>query len=119
MIKIKLIKKEKFYTVLKRGETGVYKIEDIYLQIGRNKHFFCEKEHYKEWNRLSPFKISNKIRTTENKEELKNKLQNLLNEYTEKEIKNIDRILEAIIYEENYNRRGSKNYEGIKIIPNK
>jgi len=116
MLKIKVIRNRKYSTILKRGETGTYKIEDIYVKIGKNKHYLCEIEHFKEWNKYAMTKIDNKRRYSESKTELKNKLYNILKEYTDKTIKEIDDIFWNIITGYSYYKRGSKNYEGIKVV---
>jgi len=113
MIKIKVIRETKFKKIMFVGETGTYLIEDVKIKIGKDIHDLWEIEHYKEWSRFG--KINNCRRFDIKVSAREEKLLKILSEYTDKQIKDIDKIQWNITVGYEYKQRGSKNFEGIQI----
>jgi len=115
MIKIKTLNKTINSRFLKVGETGYFKTEEIRIKIGRKEYTLYTIDHYKEWNGFG--KIKHVVERSIDREERKSILMNILKEYTDKEIKDIDKILWYIEAGKGYkySKRGSKYIEGIKV----
>jgi len=115
MIKIKTNNKIVDSNFLKVGETGFYKTENIIIKIGRKEHYLYSVDFYKQWGRGS--RIETIVERNISREERRQILMDVLKEYTDKEVKNLDDILWYIEAGEDYHysQRGSKNFEGIKV----
>ena len=115
MIKIKTNNKVRNCNLLRVGETGFYKTEDIIIKIGRKEHYLYSVDFYKQWGRGS--RIETIVERDVSREERREILLNVLKQYTDKEVKNLDDILWYIEAGEgyHYSQRGSKNFEGIKV----
>jgi len=109
MIKVKVKFKNEFYKLKKAYETGVYKKDKIIIKIGKNNYYIGDAIHYTKWSDSG--KINNYIKYDINEE----KIKEILFSQTNKVIKDLDDIIYYISRGINYYKRGTKNFEGIKI----